>query len=127
MTSTPPGIRHSVRLRIALLALAVIVAMGILLTRLWILQIYEGKAYASKLRNQTTISLRLAGARGPILDKNGVGLAENRAMFEIDLYLDELVRDFPRRHKGKTPRIEVQRMMGGILFSEKNQTFTKSS
>ncbi|CAI9086334.1 penicillin-binding protein 2 [Candidatus Methylacidiphilum fumarolicum] len=125
MTSTPPGIRHSVRLRIALLALAVIIAMGILLTRLWILQIYEGKAYASKLRNQTTISLHLAGARGPILDKNGVGLAENRAMFEIDLYLDELVRDFPRRHKGKTPRIEVQRMMGGNVVLRKEPDIYK--
>ncbi|QSR87243.1 penicillin-binding protein 2 [Candidatus Methylacidiphilum infernorum] len=125
MTTPPSGLRHSVRFRIILLSIGVVFSMGILLSRLWVIQVYEGKSYATKLRNQTTIYLRLPGARGPILDKNGIGLAENRAMFEIDLYLDELVRDFPRRHKGKIPRIEVQRVMGGNVVLRKEPDIYK--
>ncbi|QSR85543.1 penicillin-binding protein 2 [Methylacidimicrobium sp. B4] len=107
------------KLRVGIVAVAITACLGLLIARLWVLQVVEGQTYASRLRNQTTIALRLDGARGPILDRNGIALAENRATYEIDLYLDQLVRDYPKRHRGRVPRIQVERRMGGATLVRK--------
>ncbi|MGD9895729.1 MAG: penicillin-binding protein 2 [Candidatus Methylacidiphilaceae bacterium] len=115
--SSPPP--YMAKLRVGIVALGITACLGLLIARLWVIQVVEGQTYASRLRNQTTIALRLDGARGPILDRNGIALAENRATYEIDLYLDQLVRDYPKRHRGRVPRIQVERRMGGATLLRK--------
>ncbi|MFH1066948.1 MAG: penicillin-binding protein 2 [bacterium] len=95
------------RQRAQIIALLVVLAMGILIHRLFIVQLYEGEKYTSSLRNQTTVSVLLLPARGSILDRNGVPLAENKASFDIDIYLRELVGHYARAHHGRLPRVNV--------------------
>ena len=116
LSAHPP---YLAKLRVFVAGAIITGCLGFLISRLWVLQVVEGQTYASRLRNQTTIALRLDGARGPILDRNGIALAENRATYEIDLYLDQLVRDYPKRHRGKVPRIQVERRMGGATLLRK--------
>ncbi|VVM04559.1 penicillin-binding protein 2 [Methylacidimicrobium tartarophylax] len=116
LDSPPP---YLPKLRVGVVAVVISACLGLLIARLWVLQVIEGQTYANRLRNQTTIALRLDGARGPILDRNGIALAENRATYEIDLYLDQLVRDYPKRHRGRVPRIQVERRMGGATLLRK--------
>lgn len=101
------------RWRILILAGLVIIAMTILLVKLWEVQISQGETYVTKLRDQTTIAVRLSPARGAILDRNGIPLAENRASFDVDFYLDELVRNYKRQHRGKVPTTLMPRRQGG--------------
>lgn len=93
--------------RLLFIALMVLLAVGILLTRLYDVQLSQGDVYTQKLRTQTTVATRLSPARGAIIDRNGVAMAENRASFDIDFYLDELQRNYSRDHHGRLPKIKV--------------------
>lgn len=93
--------------RLLTLALMVLLAMGILITRLYDVQLAQGDVYTQKLRTQTTVATRLSPARGAIVDRNGIPLAENRASFDVDFYLDELQRNYSRAHRGRLPKIKV--------------------
>jgi len=85
-----------------LLIFAILVFCGgcVLIQRLYELQVKEGKKYAENLRSQSTVPVLLPPARGGIVDRNGVGLAENRASIDIDLYLREMVGSYARSQKG---------------------------
>jgi penicillin-binding protein 2 len=99
--------------RLGALALLVFAAMGVLLSRLWNVQIVNSQSAQVSLERQTTVKARLAPARGLICDRNGVALAENRPSFDIDLYLDDLRRDYPQSHRdihgrlGKIPTVPL--------------------
>lgn len=105
--------------RLAVAVLAVVGACAVLVLRLWRLQVAEGEAYAAKLRGQTTLAIQLLPARGPVVDRNGIPLAENRPSFDMDLYLDELVRYYSRQHRGRVPFIEVERRAGEKILRRK--------
>lgn len=102
------------RFRLAVISLVFVAGSLTLLVRLWNVQVSQGKDYTAKLRDQTTVAVRLSPARGGIYDRNGVALAENRASFDIDFYLDELVRNYSREHRGKLPRVEIQGKSGKV-------------
>ncbi|MDR2462281.1 MAG: penicillin-binding protein 2 [Verrucomicrobiales bacterium] len=93
----------SVRARIRLLTLTVLLAAGILIWNLYHVQVVSGDEYASKRMSQSTTSVLLPPARGIIVDRNGVGLAENKASIDIDLYLNVLVSSYLRERKVKRP------------------------
>jgi cell division protein FtsI/penicillin-binding protein 2 len=93
--------------RLGLLGLLVLAAMGVLLSRLWSLQIVNSDAAISRSDAQTTVKARIAPARGAICDRNGVDLADNRPSFDIDFYLNDLERDYAKRNKGRVPRLTV--------------------
>ncbi|MCS7063788.1 MAG: penicillin-binding protein 2 [Methylacidiphilales bacterium] len=90
------GYTHSQRLY--LLAIAVLFAMAVLVFRLYELQ-SNSPEMLERIRDQTTVTLRLPPARGGIYDRNGVPLAENRVSFDLDLDLEEIRRNAPRRYR----------------------------
>jgi len=93
--------------RLGTLSLLVIAAMGVLLSRLWNVQIVNSASAQQRSEEQTTVKIRIAPARGAICDRNGVELAENRPSFEIDFYLDDLQRDYAKSHRGRRPMIPL--------------------
>jgi penicillin-binding protein 2 len=93
--------------RLGLLALLICAALGVLLTRLWNLQITNSGVAVSRSEAQTTTKARIAPARGAICDRNGVDLADNRPSFDIDFYLGDLERDYAKRNHGRVPRLQV--------------------
>ncbi len=93
--------------RLGVLALLIFAAIGVLLNRLWQVQIVNSESALKQSEAQTTVKARIAPARGAICDRNGVMLAENRPSFDIDFYLDDLRRDYAQSHHGRTPTIKL--------------------
>ncbi|MGF1678838.1 MAG: penicillin-binding protein 2 [Candidatus Methylacidiphilales bacterium] len=91
--------------RLGLLNVAVFGAVILLVGKLFYIQLREGEKYAQDLKRQTTVSVLLSPARGGIFDRNGIGLAENRASLDVDVYLRELVGHYSRSQKGVLPKL----------------------
>jgi len=71
-----------------------IVAAGffVLLAALWHVQVAHGGDYDNKQENQSLRRIRVPAARGEIVDRNGVILANNRPSYDVAIYLDQLGR-----------------------------------
>jgi penicillin-binding protein 2 len=93
--------------RLGILALLVFAAIGMLLSRLWTVQVVNSDSARARSEEQTTVRARIAPARGAICDRNGVMLAENRPSFDIDFYLGDLRRSYAEGHKGNVPRRQL--------------------
>ena len=78
------------RLRLYLLALMIIAAFGVLLVRLYSIQIDEFETYQAKLPSSSQVTVRIPGVRGEIKDRNGVTLVENMASFEVSFDLQAI-------------------------------------
>ena len=77
-----------VRLRVVLLVMtAAFVFLG---TVLWRIQVLNASQYETSLDRQSMRRVRLPGARGLILDRYGICLAENRPSYCIAVYVEEL-------------------------------------
>ncbi len=75
-------------------AIGTIVALGffMLLAALWRVQVMYGEHYDNKQGAQSLRRIRIPAARGEIVDRNGVVLANNRPSYDIAIYLDQLGR-----------------------------------
>jgi penicillin-binding protein 2 len=76
------------------LAVAVAAGMALLLVGLWWVQVVSSHYYQEKLEIQSVRTVRIPAVRGEILDRDGRVLAENRPCYNIDLYLEDLSRNF---------------------------------
>ncbi len=94
--------------RLGILSLMVFAAMGVLLNRLWNVQILNSDSAQHQLDANSTVRSRIAPARGAICDRNGVMLAQNRPSFDIDFYLDDMQRDYAESHHGRRPKIHLR-------------------
>jgi len=90
--------------RILFLALLMLVGLGGITLRLWYVQIARGAEYTARIGNRSQVSVRIPAVRGEILDRNGIKLVENRASFEVDFYLPDMVRAY-RESKGSVPMV----------------------
>jgi len=97
----------------------------ILLQRLFVVQVIEGQKHAQTLINQTTIPILLSPPRGLILDRNGLPLAENRARYDVDLYVRELTGNYARAHRGRLPMKQVEVGMGDKRRKQKQVDIEK--
>jgi len=88
--------------RILLIGLIMLAAFSGLVFRLWYVQIARGAEYTARIGNRSQVSVRIPAVRGEILDRNGIKLVENRASFEVDFYLPDMVRAY-RESKGSVP------------------------
>ncbi len=110
--------------RIAILGIIVLSALGILVARLWWVQVVEGEKYAAKVRGGSRVTVRLPAVRGEIKDRNGIALVENRASFEVDFYLPDIVRAYKEEH-GHVPLIDYRRIdVQGNPVDEKEADIT---
>ena len=90
--------------RILVLGLIMLLALSGLVFRLWYVQIARGSEYTARIGNRSQVSVRIPAVRGEILDRNGIKLVENRASFEVDFYLPDMVRAY-RESKGSVPLV----------------------
>ena len=83
--------RPSLRLRIV--GVTVLVLFGLLVLRLWSLQVIDGKTYAAAVtRNQVRV-VSIPAPRGEIVDRNGTVLVSNTSQEEILLSRAEALQD----------------------------------
>lgn len=71
--------------RAAVLGLVAAILFGILVVRLWSLQVVTGDEYLAEARANRTLEFRVRAPRGEILDRNGEVLVGNRARTALQL------------------------------------------
>jgi penicillin-binding protein 2 len=80
--------------QLRLVAVVVLASLGVLLAGLWWVQVVSARDYQANLETQSFRTVRIPAARGKILDRNGLVLAENRPSYNVSLYLEELRKAF---------------------------------
>ena len=68
----------SIALRVAIIVAIALIAFGVVLFRLWFLQVLSGQEFRRLADNNRLRSARLVAARGVILDRSGTILVDNR-------------------------------------------------
>jgi penicillin-binding protein 2 len=101
------------RLRIQFLGLFMLLGVGSLGVRLWWIQVAHGQEWTAQIRGSSQATVRIPSVRGEIKDRNGVTLVQNRASYEVDFYLPEMVRGYRERF-GPAPVTEYRATINGM-------------
>src|SRR5947209_3902974 len=80
--------------QLRLLATVVLVGMCVLGAGLWWVQVVSSRFYQDKLETQSLRTIRIPAVRGNVMDRDGRPLAENRPSYNLDLYLEDLSKNF---------------------------------
>src|SRR6187399_3014234 len=83
------------------MAIAIFAGLSVLVAGLWWVQIVSAREYQASQETQSSRTVRMPAVRGRILDRNGVVLAENRPVYNVSLYLDDLRKRFDARSSGE--------------------------
>src|ERR1700724_3269341 len=97
--------RLNPRLRIQFLGLLMVMGLATLGLRLWWVQVARGNEWTAKIRGSSEATVRIPSVRGEIKDRNGITLVQNRASYEVDFYLPEMVKGYRERF-GQPPVTE---------------------
>src|SRR5881392_3173243 len=116
--------RLSSRLRIQLVGVLMLLGMGALGLRLWWIQVAHGEVWTSQLRGSSQATVRIPSVRGEIKDRNGVALVQNRASYEVDFYLPEMVKGYRERF-GSPPLTEYRAIINGMPKDQKEPDIIK--
>jgi penicillin-binding protein 2 len=105
--------RNNSRLRIQFLGLLILLGMSALSVRLWWIQVAHGTEWTAQLRTSAQATVRIPSVRGEIKDRNGLTLVQNRASYEVDFYLPEMVKGY-RERLGPPPLTEYRATINGM-------------
>src|SRR5829696_7079920 len=97
--------RPSADLRIYFLGFLMLIGLGALVAKLWWEQVARGTVWTKKIASRSEVTVRIPSVRGEIRDRNGVILVSNRASYEVDFYLPDMVRGY-RKEWGTVPLVE---------------------
>jgi penicillin-binding protein 2 len=86
------------------------VALGL---RLWWIQVAHGAEWTAQIRGSSQATVRIPSVRGEIKDRNGLTLVQNRASYEVDFYLPEMVKGYRERF-GSPPLAEHRAIISGM-------------
>jgi penicillin-binding protein 2 len=86
---------QNLRLRLYVIQVLVLVLLSVLGVRLYLLQIIEGRRYASVAQNQQTRQLPIPAPRGVIFDRHGRVLVDSRPIYSVLLSRQD-TRDIDR-------------------------------
>jgi penicillin-binding protein 2 len=112
-------LRRSPGFRLAVIGLLMLACFGLLIGKLWYVQVARGAEYTARIRGNSQVNVRLPAVRGEILDRNGVPLAVNRSSAVVEFYLPDLVRQYRETH-GELPRYSYRTTVGGMM-TEKDE------
>jgi penicillin-binding protein 2 len=99
--------------RLQFLALVMLLGLAALLGKLWLVQVAHGPEWTAKIRGSSEATVRIPSVRGEIRDRNGTTLVQNRASYEVDFYLPEMVKGF-REKVGPPPLTEYRTTINGM-------------
>ena len=101
--------------RIFFLALLTLSGLGVLVAKLWWEQVARGPIWAKKIANRSEVTVRIPSVRGEIRDRNGIPLVTNRASYEVDFYLPDMVRGFKQQNpETKLPTLTYRGTVKGM-------------
>jgi len=84
--------------QLRLLTVAILLALAVLVTGLWWVQIVSGQDYQQHLETQAFRTVRIPAVRGKIFDRNGQTIADNVPDYSVSLYLDDFRDDFKKEY-----------------------------
>ena len=84
------GIDDRVRLRLTVIGVVVLAMFGVLIARLWFLQILAGSTYANAAEHNRVRIVAVEAPRGRILDDKGRVLVKNRTALAVCIARDDL-------------------------------------
>ena len=116
--------RLTSRIRIQFLGLLMLLGVGALGLKLWWIQVAHGAAWTAQLRGSSQATVRIPSVRGEIKDRNGVSLVQNRASYEVDFYLPEMVKGYRERF-GRPPLTEYRAIINGMPKDQKEPDIIK--
>ena len=116
--------RFGHRLRIQVLAFFFLLGMGSIVMRLWWVQVARGAEWTAKIRGSSAVTVRIPSVRGEIRDRNGVSLVQNRASYQVDFYLPEMVKGY-RQRVGQPPITEYRATINGMPKDMKEPDIVK--
>src|SRR5438094_1962792 len=116
--------RITSRARIQFLGLLMLMGIGALGLKLWWIQVAHGQEWTSQLRGSSQATVRIPSVRGEIKDRNGVTLVQNRASYEVDFYLPEMVKGYRERF-GSPPLSEYRAIINGMPKDQKEPDIFK--
>ncbi len=101
--------RSSPELRLYFLAFFMLLAFGLVAAKLWWEQVARGPLWSQKIASRSEVTVRVPSVRGEIRDRHGLTLVGNRASYEVDFYLPDMVRGFKQQvdaagHKIRVPQ-----------------------
>src|SRR5213596_4092267 len=105
--------RLNPRLRIQFVGLLMLLGMVALGLRLWWIQVAHGAEWTAQIRGSSQATVRIPSVRGEIKDHNGLTLVQNRASYEVDFYLPEMVKGYRERF-GPPPLAEHRAIISGM-------------
>ena len=105
--------RLTPHLRIQFVGLLMLLGMAVLGLRLWWIQVAHGAEWTSQIRGSSQATVRIPSVRGEIKDRNGLTLVQNRASYEVDFYLPEMVKGYRERF-GSPPLAEHRAIISGM-------------
>src|SRR5712672_123186 len=111
-------------LRIQFLGLFMLLGVGSLGVRLWWIQVAHGQEWTSQIRGSSQATVRIPSVRGEIKDRNGMTLVQNRASYEVDFYLPEMVKGYRERF-GSPPTSEYRAIISGMPKDVKEPDIVK--
>jgi penicillin-binding protein 2 len=76
--------------QLRLLAIIMFIGCVVLGIGLWYIQIVSARHYRENLHAQALRTVRVPAVRGKIVDRHGSAIAQNRPIFNLDLYLADL-------------------------------------
>lgn len=94
-------------LRVWFIAIVMLCGLGALLAKLWYEQVLRGPKWTAKLRGRGEVTVRIPSVRGEIRDRNGLTLVGNRASYEVDFYLRDMVKGY-RDLTGTVPQVDFE-------------------
>jgi penicillin-binding protein 2 len=103
----------SPRLRIQFVGLLMLMGIAALGLRLWWIQVAHGAEWTAQIRGSSQATVRIPSVRGEIKDRNGLTLVQNRASYEVDFYLPEMVKGYRERF-GSPPLAEHRAIISGM-------------
>jgi penicillin-binding protein 2 len=101
-----------------------LLGLGTLLLRLWWVQVARGAEWTARIQSSSEATVRIPSIRGEIRDRNGVALVQNRASYEVDFYLPEMVKGYRQRY-GAPPQTQYRATIAGMQKDMKEPDIVK--
>src|ERR1051326_806151 len=100
--------------RVIWFGIIIVAGICLIVFRLWWMQVVQYSKYGESGEKQSLRTIRMPAARGRVFDRNGLVLADNRPLYSLVLYLEELRTKSGRKgaRKGKK---ETLRLIGEKL------------
>src|SRR5258708_8458553 len=111
-------------LRVYFMAFVFLLGLCALCAKLWYEQVLRGHNWSSRLASRSEVTVRIPSVRGEIRDRNGVTLVANRASYEVDFYLPDMVRGY-RHEMGYTPLVQYKATVKQMATMQKEADIVK--